>query len=1236
MDIATGNWFNYLNENMLTEGLRDIGIPEFVIDYIEEAMPNASEKAKVYIGKNWKASKGQTRGTFMITNLQYEMVDKLVRDYGDYVIDTQQGPGQYEDLEARTVEPYDMSAIRTTPRAEYGEERIKQGEQVKFVIQNLKNTVGNPMGTWRKAFMKAVKALSKAGLPSEKVEDTKEYLANFYQNNFDYWATKYSDLIAFLNDDPTNYELVKGEENIDEAEKIANEYLENKEDPENIMHTFDDGSYWYNLDVSNCDVEGARMGHCGSDSRGVLVSLRKKKGKRKESSSYVTMTWSRYENTVYQIKGRSNDAPPEEVWGHIAWFINNMAVEKVEETGEHSNDEETIAEMIEYLARETSAEFHGSIEDRMEKATEYCDGVDERFWDNRGELENAEISYSVEEADGAMEVYVYMSAHYSFDINLGWTGMRDTGDDYRAKDPQDFTPIPTLSDYRQMRHFIDEIGADDMMYAMPGDDGDYEYEIKMLTGFQPGWEVGDPEPEPTAHLSITLRTSETAVADEDGECREYDDFADNMLAFEEDGAAAAIEEIRQALSAGGYIAKTAYDRNKEGLESLTDLDKWHVKKEKGGLEFDWTAEDGQPIHPYPQRVPQHAHMYGMGTGNQMGNVNPNGIFREIFGYGKSYRFANFVGMMDVTIATVFAAKLGNLVKNSLRTVSKDQQSFDFGDKYEAIDPIKVLGDDTDFVIFYKAKYNTTGNMDKYPEMAISWLYRMRVGPNSEEGEFEVIRDIAEYLNQKPDLVTAAANETIKFYLDAFMEKINTRRDRVMSNEEIQSLINRAKETYGRAADASSENSSEGEVARKIYTLATWFEAKYNDMSEAERYVAVTQFLGPMAANRFRSYSNEGAIDNNTGGPVMFPGMVERQLQKMGAYGQNLRPTEGSDASQNANVPVGQRVGDRMTESAEQQIQRIDRLLGEAQQDTRPTKEPSPFKSKAQKRYKGSRKKNSKMYNTAGHKNLKTGAPYTKKGKRAGTDRLRFEEVDIRLYKMQIDAIVSSDRASGGSKLLQDELRSIPGVTVVSVEETRDLATGANFARFNVKFSLMGQTARIDFVEAQLMPALRKVQGFEVKDWSLPQEVTPGKKLRESQILQEFGFGGVAGNLGAQRFDRGNQMPTPRPSLQSMIDDWAEGGVMAYDVPTDTTDMRYNVMMPVEELLPYISQMYRGDMRDFTGRYQEFIKNGATAPVYLAIGMNGRVKITGGEDIVWFAKKSGLAEVPVFFSYQKQV
>jgi hypothetical protein len=56
MEIYTDNWFKYVREEVLTEGLRDIGLPEFVIDYLEDAMDNASEKAKMYIANNWKKS----------------------------------------------------------------------------------------------------------------------------------------------------------------------------------------------------------------------------------------------------------------------------------------------------------------------------------------------------------------------------------------------------------------------------------------------------------------------------------------------------------------------------------------------------------------------------------------------------------------------------------------------------------------------------------------------------------------------------------------------------------------------------------------------------------------------------------------------------------------------------------------------------------------------------------------------------------------------------------------------------------------------------------------------------------------------------------------------------------------------------------------------------------------------------------------------------------------------------
>ena len=93
--------------------------------------------------------------------------------------------------------------------------------------------------------------------------------------------------------------------------------------------------------------------------------------------------------------------------------------------------------------------------------------------------------------------------------------------------------------------------------------------------------------------------------------------------------------------------------------------------------------------------------------------------------------------------------------------------------------------------------------------------------------------------------------------------------------------------------------------------------------------------------------------------------------------------------------------------------------------------------------------------------------------------------------------------------------------------------------------------------------------------------------------------------------------------------------MAYDMPTNTTDMRYHTMLPVSELISFTSNTYRGDKRDFEGRYRNFIKTGAREPVFLAIGQNGRARVTGGEDLIWFAKKSGLAELPVFLSFQKQ-
>ena len=87
MDISTGSWFKYLREEVLTEGLRDIGLPEFVIDYLEDAMPDTSEKARMYIANNWKNSRGGMAGHMTIPSLQYEVITFLMGDmFRDYII----------------------------------------------------------------------------------------------------------------------------------------------------------------------------------------------------------------------------------------------------------------------------------------------------------------------------------------------------------------------------------------------------------------------------------------------------------------------------------------------------------------------------------------------------------------------------------------------------------------------------------------------------------------------------------------------------------------------------------------------------------------------------------------------------------------------------------------------------------------------------------------------------------------------------------------------------------------------------------------------------------------------------------------------------------------------------------------------------------------------------------------------------------------------------------------------
>ena len=963
---------------------------------------------------------------------------------------------------------------------------------------------------------------------------------------------------------PDNIRILSEYKSIQDADNKAEEEIAEQEDPDQILHTFDDGSYWYDLQTSNCDLEGERMGHCGAaQSGGTIYSLRKPEGKRGKSKSFVTIEFDG--ETVSQIKGRSNSVPPNATWTHIEWFIDNMGVTEVTEQGEHSDDPGAFEEMNHYLDQKTSANFSGNRQTRVGELESELENID----DNIGyssDLDHSEVYYNISDyGEDENQIYVEAGCECSLQIDLGWPLYFQAKKGYIAmdKDGNPITSYPMIpTTYSEQSSFESDVGIDEVAASLPGEEADINISMAMIQGVIPDdWEppadFPNAEYPETAHLIVQIRRSETFEDTErqqgSSAASDYEYFASEVVSEFEEKYHEHVKTIQRKLAVEDYIAKNAYVKDMEKFEKISALKHWKVHVDDESAQFTFIDDkDGEGHYRLPTglAIPTETMIY-LTAGEREGSRS---LIQRMF---PNLNTRGGGELRAPSLNSQMAHRLNDAYGSAQRAkmAATGQEEFDFGPQYEP-KPVMELAKDIELIIYPKIRHDVR-EPERVPTLSFDFTFLVRVDFDDNVEEIDSVLAMLHHINDNPDIVREAARDILLVPMSEMGNVVHARKHILGRSNTVTDFFQKMDSIYGAAADAGSDDMSE-----RFMLISMWLRDNWEQMDLLERFVADAIYITPMLARTFRGHSMAGAIDPDTGKPRNWDEYVQKERVRRGV---GLASKE---------TPVN--------ESIEEQIARIDALLNEKE---------SP--------------------------------------------------IDLRIYKTQIGCSV--DRGVGGAEQeMETQIRGIEGVTTVrSVAESKRSLTSTNeYMVFEIKFELMGASSRKEYREAVLFPGLRRISGLNIIDWTSIHRTNVRGTIRtvREDIVKELrgGFGSGQGGPTSAHQGISQPLPTPKLSIQAVIEDWKEAGVQAYDAPMNTDDMRYHVMVSTEELWLFKSKTYRDDFDTFDTGYIRFISDGARLPVYLAVGQNGRAKITGNEDLVWFAKRAGLEELPVFISYQKQV
>ena len=968
MSFATDKWFQHIRGELLTEGLADIGLDEMIQKEIEAKMPEASEKGRMWVGAAWKALDG-----------------KRVSNYGWF-------------------EGYLRNAIMERVRAfQVGENNI---------LLNLVNAyTTQPVGKWPRAKRKFARNSLRFKVPNREITQTVLDLKVLEERTWRWFSSRIENVITTLNQNPNNYQIIKDIPPSDYqlAEQECFDFQQTQEDPDQIMHVFDDGTYWYDLDTYQCETESNRMGHCGSDSRGTLYSLRRKEEGKKTSKSYITISYNAQEETIYQVKGRQNTCPPRELWNHIATFIEITGAEKLAETGEYSNEEDKFEELGKWLDENTGIEFEGSLEKRIEEF--------------RQEVERLENDWE-------------------------------------------------RTEYFQQIDF-DGVSFDTI------ENGEYD---------MPAWFASVSSIASKLPFDLTEETMRTLYA----------------VGSEDPQDLALSDEIEEAI-----------------MEIFKEEDRNDIIKD---------AHHYHEAYAYLLRADNYAQAF-IKADNMSRLMRED---REQLTKGSD----TYVVIWDI----------GRLFEDYAQSQFNNTDADAFGEWYEVVNEmVDDLDDSLDAIedLLISRKLAKRPDLKGYADRAEEEFNNFTVA-TSTKAKRGTIELFASGVLFKATEEQMQALKQVGFNRSLFRQDNGSYWGYELRREFLDTVFN-----YDRQAQAFAKNQMKLNFGEKYKEIPDDTFDKAFEIIEQDAQIGITTTPAGKGTPPSINYKITIVMDKNTF-PVLGP-YIEYYDNHFDVM------IKGFERGVRAEVKKAEEVYQQKTGSD-------------------------------------------------------TSLP---------VEEARANPLDVRLY--EIDFVMSYPLGKGFEMTdIHNIIRAIPDVTTVrTIGETKKTQSNRTISLQRLKFALQGQKSRLEWVKQILIPQIRKISS-EIR----LHKIENAELVSNSKQRLEEGY-----------FDSSmRQSPgrtTPLPSIQSLIDDWVEGGVM-YDQPTNHNLTRYSVMMPVADLEGLMCRQPRKHGHHFDAGYQNFIENGPRDPIYLAIGKNGRAKITGNEDDLRYAIKAGVEEVPVFISYQRQV